>query len=341
MRLVVDPSMTGLNTILAKGENLLNSSNKILLQSRLSKYIWSTDVSKLYNRLYLDTDHYNYSLFLYSHALDRSINPEVRILSRAWYGVVSSGNQAAVAISQLANQFDNEYPIASSIISESTYVDDILHGCNSIEERDEQINQTTELLAQGGFPLKFIVKSHEPLPPDASVSDEEIKLLGYKYIPESDLWGIAFGEFNVNRKIRGEKKPNPFIVNDVESCKKLLGSIDITRRIILSKAAEIYDPLGLIEPFKVQLKLKLNAIKDLPWDQPITGDSRDEWIDTLSMIPLVSLILIPRSTVPPSVTTPFSVRLLVLCDAAASCVGAAVYASYELPNNKYSCQLLT
>ena len=63
VRLVVDPSMTGLNALLAKGENLLLSTPDILMRNRMSKLLWSTDISKLYNRLHLHPDHYTYSLF--------------------------------------------------------------------------------------------------------------------------------------------------------------------------------------------------------------------------------------------------------------------------------------
>ena len=49
VRVVVDPSQTGLNLILAKGENRLSKINDILTRARVRKYIWSSDISKLYN----------------------------------------------------------------------------------------------------------------------------------------------------------------------------------------------------------------------------------------------------------------------------------------------------
>ena len=76
IRLVVDPTMTGLNLILPKGENRLGSINEILIGNRADPYAWSSDISKLYNQLHLDESALPYSLFLYSPELDPEKDPE-------------------------------------------------------------------------------------------------------------------------------------------------------------------------------------------------------------------------------------------------------------------------
>ena len=45
IRLVVDPSMTGLNLILPKGENRLGSINQIFIGNRADPYAWASDIS--------------------------------------------------------------------------------------------------------------------------------------------------------------------------------------------------------------------------------------------------------------------------------------------------------
>ena len=49
IRLVVDPTMSGLNLILRKGENRIGSINQILIGNRADPYSWSSDITKLYN----------------------------------------------------------------------------------------------------------------------------------------------------------------------------------------------------------------------------------------------------------------------------------------------------
>ena len=55
VRMVVDASCTGINEILAKGTNGINSIFDIIIRSRGSKFIWASDISKLYNQLHLST----------------------------------------------------------------------------------------------------------------------------------------------------------------------------------------------------------------------------------------------------------------------------------------------
>ena len=53
IHLVVDPTRTGLNIILPKGENRLGSISNILIGNRADPYSWSSDITKLYNQLHL------------------------------------------------------------------------------------------------------------------------------------------------------------------------------------------------------------------------------------------------------------------------------------------------
>ena len=64
IRMVVDPSMTRFNEILAKGKNRIGLIINIMIRCRCLEYIWSSDISKLYNQLYMDDASLPYSLFL-------------------------------------------------------------------------------------------------------------------------------------------------------------------------------------------------------------------------------------------------------------------------------------
>jgi hypothetical protein len=94
VRLVVDPTCTGLNEILAKGTNMLPLIPEILIQFQSHRYAWNSDVSKMYNQLHLKPASLTYSLFLFHPDLSIETPPEIWIMTRAWYGVASTGNQA-------------------------------------------------------------------------------------------------------------------------------------------------------------------------------------------------------------------------------------------------------
>jgi hypothetical protein len=87
VRMVVDSSAMGLNIVLAKGVNMLPLIPEILVRLRVYKEAWTTDISKLYNRLHLNETSYPNSLFLYDDSLSDSVRAQVWVLNRAWYGV--------------------------------------------------------------------------------------------------------------------------------------------------------------------------------------------------------------------------------------------------------------
>jgi len=199
-RIVVDPSMTGLNLILPKGENKLGVILDIMIRNRVKWWIWISDISKLYNQLHLDPAAYPFSLFLYHQSLDPNIDPDVYVMLRAWYGVIQTGGQAGYALDKLAEISAEEFPMAKECLERDRYVDDILSGTDSIEDRDEQINQVQELLSKAGFSLKYVVKSGENPGEKASTDGVTMKILGYKWNMVEDIMHPGISEFNINKK---------------------------------------------------------------------------------------------------------------------------------------------
>ena len=124
-RLVVDPTMSGLNILLAKGENNLGNIFDILTPSRTNQFSWAANISKLYKMLHLDYSALWFSLFLYHRSMNGNIKPDVYVMTQAWYGVVPTGAQAAVAISLLAELFSGDHPDAIKVLSKEIYVDDV------------------------------------------------------------------------------------------------------------------------------------------------------------------------------------------------------------------------
>ena len=112
VRLVVDPTMSVLNILLAKGENNLANIFDILTRSRTNQFSWAADISKLYNILYLDYSALPFSLFLYHTSIDGTIEPDVYVMTRALYGVVPMGAQVGVAIRLLAELSSSDHPDA-------------------------------------------------------------------------------------------------------------------------------------------------------------------------------------------------------------------------------------
>ena len=83
-------------------------------------------------------------------------------------------------------------------------------------------------------------------------------------------------ELNLNKKVRGSKKPNDKPVKTREDADRLLRSVTLTWRTMLAKVAEFYDLCGFWEPVKLQIKLALLPLNGLNWDEELPELHREK-----------------------------------------------------------------
>ena len=97
-------------------------------------------------------------------------------MTRAWYGVVPTGAQAAVAIRLLAELSSSDHPDAIDVLSKDIYVDDVNPGADTEAEQDKQISSTQSVFQQGGFGFKYVVNSGKEPREKASPDGVHVKL---------------------------------------------------------------------------------------------------------------------------------------------------------------------
>jgi hypothetical protein len=338
VRIVVDPSASGLNQILAKGENMLTKIPEVLISFRTHRHAWCSDISKMYNQLKLSDQALPYSLFLYHESLSDSIEPEVYCMQSAWYGVSSSGNQANVAVDMLWQKFGEEFPAAVGPLGVDRYMDDVDSGGDSREEADEQIRQVKLCLAKGGFKPKFVAHSGEPPPEAASSDGTSVSVLGSVWNTEADTLGLGHRPMNLEKKIRGAKAPPRVDVTNPEGLRKAMAENLVTKTSIASRVAEFYDPVGLFEPLKLAMKLALSELNALDWKDPIPQDRHEIWVRLLTAMEDSRELKLVRCIKPER--TSGQARLLCLSDAAEYAGGCAIYVGYPMSDGSFSCRLV-
>ena len=151
----------------------------------------------------------------------------------------------------------------------------------------------------------------------------------------------GFSELNLNKKIRGAKKPNLSPVITREDAKELLAPIQLTKRIVVSKISELYDPVGLFEPIKLQYKLEMRSLSGLGWDEEIIDSEQQKWKDLIAGFVDLEKISIPRCAIPSDSESVSKIRLICLSDAAEYAGGAAVYGGRKLIDGSWSFSLIT
>jgi len=338
VRLVVDPTATGLNCILAKGTNMLGRIPEVLLNFRANTTAWCSDISKMYNRLVLEDSALPYSLFLYHVSLDPSKPPDVYVMTSAWYGVSSTGNQANIAVDRLWETYAEEFPAAVGPLSKDRYMDDVDSGAATREEVNEQVRQVTECLKRGGFATKFVAHSGEPPPEKATVDGVSVGVLGIKWFPEEDVLGLNYSPMNIEKKVRGAKKVAKLDVTTPEGLRTAFQNGLITRAGALGRVAEFYDPVGWFEPLKLQMKLLLTGLNGLDWSDPVPPEYTECWVELFTLMESAREVRIPRCVIPEGALP--KLRLLCVSDASDRAGGCAIYGGYKLPDGSYSCSLL-
>ena len=96
------------------------------------------------------------------------------------------------------------------------FVDDLLGGEETRGDVDKQVSGITRMLSRGGFKLKVVVNSGVKPCDKASSDGKTVKMLGYKWTTELDLLSPGLGKLNLNKKIKGSKKPNLTPLNSRE-----------------------------------------------------------------------------------------------------------------------------
>ncbi|KAF2881195.1 hypothetical protein ILUMI_24979 [Ignelater luminosus] len=165
-------------------------------------------------------------------------------LTTVTYGTKPASFLATRVLKQLAIETEPNHPLASKVINNDFYVDDMLTGCNSIKQAILIRDKVTNILASGGFNLcKWASNNSQLLPQNADKSaiidpdkNGDIKVLGFYWNCKNDKlkFKVDVPTTSVNQRV--------------------------TKRNILATSAKIFDPLGLINPAVVKAKIFMQGI---------------------------------------------------------------------------------
>ena len=143
-----------------------------------------------------------------------------------------------------------------------------------------------------------------------------------------DVLSPGFAELNLNKKVRGSKKPNKFPV------------IPLTRRRVVSKYSELFDPVGIWEPIKLQVKLHASRLLELEWDVQLKSEDQKPWKQRLVEFVRVGELQAKRCPILADKESISGIRLICVSDAGQFAGGAAVYAGRRLIDGSWSCGLI-
>ncbi|XP_068987455.1 uncharacterized protein [Bombus flavifrons] len=225
----------------------------------------------------------------FQQILWRNSNGEIDTyqLNTVTFGLSAAPYLAIRCLKQFADDEGRRYPQAAIVLQRDFYVDDVLTGVDTKVEAQSLRTELTELLKLAGLNIRKWASNDRELLQGHSEQDINDKLL----LGESQTFktlGVVWN--SSDDSILYSVKINPT-------------SSRITKRIISSEIAKIYDPLGLLAP-----------------------------------LPLLNHVRFPRKTVIKSAT---EIELHGFCDASERAYGACVYLHTITPEGHVWIRLLT
>ena len=252
----------------------------ILIRFRQHAVAIVADIKKMYNSVRISELNQHTHTFLWRD-LETDRDPDHYVLTTVTFGDRPSGNIAMMALRK-TTEMDESFPLTAETINRNSYVDDILTSVSTVERARKSIAEATLILSQGGFHIKQWVMSGES-PEDHLLNilktDKE-KVLGLNWNPRDDLFFYII-KINFSNKVKGVRTKSPIEKSEID---EKLPSI-LTRRMVLSQTASVYDPLGFIVPFTLKAKLLMRDLlttdsenkQNLGWDEPMPQYMYEKW----------------------------------------------------------------
>ncbi|XP_049886498.1 uncharacterized protein LOC126380975 isoform X1 [Pectinophora gossypiella] len=267
-RAVFDASMktnkkVSLNNLLLNGPVVQKELFDILILFRFEQYVFVTDIKHMFRAVSLNEKYRPLQNILWRDSPDNNV--ECIQLNTVTYGLKSSSYLATRCLIELADRYAEDFPLASSILKNQTYVDDILATNDSLDALIESKEQLCKLLDLGGFQLhkwsSNRVEALHDIPTDKQYFDSIdlektnlcIKTLGVNYDIKSDTLTLSAPNTGTN--------------------------IPDTKREVLSFISKFFDPLGLAGPLVVSAKVIMQKLWEarLEWDSILNDDLRKLW----------------------------------------------------------------
>jgi len=200
------------------------------------------------------------------------------------YGTASAPFLALRVIKQLNDDEGDSFPLASSVLRNNIYIDDVLFGADELLLLRQIRDQVRELLKRGGFELRKWASNTSELLSDIQPdnhglacnknleTDDSLKVLGISWSPVHDKF-----QFQVT----------------------LPETIPITKRAILSTISQLFDPLGWITPVILKAKVFMQQLWKIKvdWDEVIPDETLSHWKVIYESLPYIAHIKISRAVI--------------------------------------------
>ena len=229
---------------------------------------------------------------------------------------------------------ESTHPKAAEIIMKNAYMDDICDSVDTVKEAKQQTEDVDKVLEKGGFKVKGWI-SNKPLTGGNQTEKTEMTTM-FQGAVEEKVLGITWN----NQSDTLTFKVNFELIDQITEAKQRKPEIKLTKIVLLSQVARIYDPVGFAAAFLIRAKMEMQALwqAGVDWDKDAPPTVRSKWIELFKEIKELNKITFPRSLCCENATEP--PMLCVFSDASQDAFGACAYIRQRTNGGKYQVRLI-
>ncbi|XP_072761230.1 uncharacterized protein [Anoplolepis gracilipes] len=254
----------------------------------------------MYRQIRIHEEDWNFQRILWFNQDERIVTYQ---LTTVTYGLACVPFLALRTLNQLIEDEGANFPLAIPSLKDGRYVDDIFGGANLISQAQAIVEQLTFLCKAGGSPLQKCISNH-PAILGSIPSEQQAKSTSIQFEDSTmiHVLGLCWNSLSDTFQFS--------VASSIQST--------VTKRIILSTIAKVFDPLGLLAPVTITAKIimqELWSIK-LGWDNPLPLSTSKKWIQFMELLQDISKLNFPRWI---SLQSGREVEIHGFCDASQLC----------------------
>lgn len=156
------------------------------------------------------------------------------------------------------------------------------------------------------------------------------------WLPKADVWVFKV-KLNFSSKRRGVH-----VEDDLTEGQLHLIPENLTRRMVLSQVAGIYDPLGLVAPCVLSSKILMRSLYSREvqdgWDEPMSEDIKAKWVQFFRGLNELQTLTFKRCLMPDNAEG--DPVLVIFSDGSQQAYGACAYIRWHTNNDTYESSLV-
>jgi len=345
VRIVYDGSASTLDSLsindcLQIGPNLIPKLFNVMIKFRFHQIALVADIEKAFLMVGIREEDRDMLRFLWLKEPFKLDSETVSYrFTRLVFGLRPSPAVLGSVVEQHVQKYRSEYPQIVDVIDHSLYIDDLVSGGANVSEAFTLYKVAKHIMQRGGFNLRKwnsnsvrllrLIGQSEPSitscplgndednSPESPVSSMH-KLLGINWDNLKDEFAFDFSELL-----------------------HLVSKLPKTKRLLLKLTASLFDPLGLLSPLVITLKLMFQDLctSRVNWDEPLPDLLKGRLETNMKDLERITELKVPRCCILID-SYPVSVCLHGFSDASERAYAAVLYISSTYSDGSTEVKLL-